>query len=311
MNIAVGIDIAKASFDVAVSTGENPKTYPYTKEGMAKAARAISALNPSRVVMENTGGYEEKLAYLLQRHHLPVAMVNPRRIRDFARATGRLAKTDKIDAMVIARFAATIDIRCSALPDDSTRKLKKLNARRRQLVKMQTAEKNRTEHADDPLVAHSYRKILRTLEAEIQRIEAAIEKIIMDNEEMREKARRLATVPGIGKTTAHLLITALPELGDANRREIAALVGLAPMNRDSGTFKGKRMTGGGRRELRSRLYMPTLSAIRHNPPIRAFYESKVNEGKTKMTAIVAATRKLLLIMNTMLKNNQDWCPQKS
>ena len=245
----------------------------------------------------------------MQAFGLPVAVVNARKIREFARASGRLAKTDKRDAQIIARFAAVLQPAAQEPRDEQTEQIKALVSRRHQLVQMHTAETNRFEHAHDKAVARSIRAILRTIEKQIENVDRQIRDHIDSDPELKRKAEQLESVPGIGETTASLLATELPELGRLNRRQIAALVGVAPINRDSGTYRGKRFTGGGRRHLRARLFMPTLVAARHNPVIQAFYRRLINNGKTKMTALIAAMRKLLTILNVMLKKNETWNPK--
>lgn len=187
--------------------------------------------------------------------------------------------------------------------------LRALVARRNQLIGMRTMEKNRKEHVTDKIVARSIDTIIKTIEKEIAKVDKQISDHIEKQPKLKEKAKLLTTVPGIADTTAMMLVVELPELGRVNKKEIAALMGVAPMNRDSGMFRGKRMTGGGRRTVRTRLYMPTLAAIRHNPVIRKFYQHLCEQGKAKMTAVVAAMRKLLVILNTMIKNNQAWNPK--
>ncbi len=257
--------------------------------------------------MEATGGYERLLASTLQAKGFPVAVVNPRRIRDFAKAVGQMAKTDKLDAQIIAKFAATLEPMPQKISDSSSMKLKALVARRKQLVAMHTAENNRKEHAIDTEVKQSIEAILNVIKSQLSSVEKDIDNWIQQMPELKQKADYLQSIPGIGKTTAHMLVTELPELGLLNRRQIAALVGVAPMNRDSGIFRGKRMTGGGRRHVRAGLFMPTLAATQFNPVINKYYWMLVEgRGKCKMVALTAATRKLLCIMNTMIKNNQYW-----
>ena len=305
----VGIDISKLSFDLAVGSSRTVETFEYTPTGMKKAFRKIRNAAPDLVAMESTGGYENRLAQFLQKQKFNVAVVNPRRIRAFAQSLGLLAKTDRIDANLIARYAALVQPRHMRNITPESLELKALAARRRQLIDMRTAEKNRMEHADDKLVARSLKTIIKALDKNVESIEEAIRSIVQRDESLSEKVRCLMTVPGIGSLTAHCLMVDLPELGEYNRREIAALVGVAPFNRDSGAFKGKRMTGGGRRQVRTQLYMPTLSAIQHNPVIRAFNQRHIDMGKGKMTTVIACMRKLLVIMNTMLKNGEEWKPK--
>jgi transposase len=279
--------------------------------GVKECISLCLKVKPGIIVMEATGGYEYLTAAKLSVQGLPIAVVNPRRIRDFARAIGMTAKTDKIDAKVIALYAAN----CQPIPqgriDDNSRKLKALTARRQQLLDMRIAENNRIEHSIDKEICRSIEIVIKTINKEIEKVDRQIQDRIDNMPQLRQKTEKLSSVPGIGDTTAAMLVSELPELGTFNRRQIAALVGVAPINRDSGTFRGKRMTGGGRRSVRNRLFMPTLVAIRYNPALRRYYQRLVyDEGKTKMVAIIAAMRKLLCIMNAMLKNNQAWKPKK-
>ncbi len=309
MKEIIGIDVSKRRFDVALLNSGKHRSYEYCKKEMNSLVRSLDTLQPERIVMEATGGYEKPLLKHLQKHELPVVVVNPRRIRDFARAMGVAAKTDRLDALVIARYAKSMKPKIQVPVSENSLLLKSLTARRRQLIAMRTQEKNRMEHSDEKLIAQSLHAVLRTLDREIKKLDSQIEEVIRRDRELSEKAQILETIPGIGLTTANALVTELPELGICNRRQIAALVGVAPMNRDSGMFRGKRMTGGGRHHVRTQLYMPTLVAIQYNPPIRKHYQHLLNEGKSKMSAVVACMRKLLLFMNSMLKNNQRWKPQ--
>jgi transposase len=303
-----GIDIAKHGFDLAFEPKQKMPHFDNDAQGIQRCREVLQELKPRLVVLEPTGGYEVALVAELQAAGLPVAKINARRIRQFARASGQLAKTDMLDAQVIARFAAVLQPPAQEVVDEQTRTMKALVARRHQLVQMHTAENNRLEHACDKAIKRSIRAILQTIERQMDKVEKQIRDHIDSLPELRQKTKRLASVPGIGETTASLLVTDLPELGRLNRRQIAALVGVAPINRDSGTYRGKRMTGGGRRDLRARLFMPTLVAVRHNPLIRRFYQRLVEQGKAKMVALIAAMRKLLTILNLMLKKNEDWNP---
>jgi transposase len=305
----VGIDIAKHGFDVAFEPKQNMQHFDNDAEGIRRCRQVLQQLQLDRIVMEPTGGYEGPLVIELQDAGLSVAVVNARHIREFARACGQLAKTDKLDAQSIARFAAVLQPPAQEVLDQQTRTMKALVARRHQLVQMHTAEKNRTEHARDKAVTQSIRALLKTIERQMNKVEQQIRDHIDSMPELKQKTQQLESVPGIGETTASLLVTELPELGRLNRRQIAALVGVAPINRDSGTYRGKRMTGGGRRDLRARLFMPTLVAARHNPVIRCFYPRLIRQGKAKMVALIAAMRKLLTILNTMLKKNEAWNPK--
>jgi transposase len=309
MKNCVGIDISKKSFDVHILNGNKDLHFEYTDEQIKEFQKILTQIKPELIVMEATGGYERKLASQLQAGGLPVSIVNPRRIRDFAKATGRMAKTDKIDAGIIALFGAMLEPPQKDVIDANALKMKALVSRRDQLIGIRTAENNRMEHADDKVIARSIKAVIKAIEKEIEKVEKQIGDHIDQMPELKRNTELLKSVPGIGDTTASMLVVELPELGKANRKQIAALVGVAPMNRDSGMFQGKRMTGGGRRNVRARLFMPTLVAIRHNPVIRKFYLNLIDQGKAKMTAVVAAMRKLLVILNTMVKNNQKWSPK--
>jgi len=267
-----GIDIAKHTFDLAFEPQQKIHQFHNDAQGIRQCARLLQKLDPQLIVMEPTGGYETNLQIHLQQAALPVAVVNARRIREFARADGKLAKTDTIDAQVMARFAEKMRPPAQQPLDAHSRKLKACVARRHQLVHMRAAEVNRTEHATDPFIKQSIRAVLKMLDKQIDKLEQQIQKRIQTVETLRHKAEKLRSVPAVGATTAALLVTELPELGQLNRKKIAALVGVAPINRDSGNYRGKRMTGAGRKDLRARLFMPTLCAIRSNPVIRHFYQ---------------------------------------
>lgn len=305
----IGIDIAKRTFDLCALPQQDIRQFENTPNGIRQATERIARLQPRLVVMEATGGYELPLAAELYAAGLPVAIVNPRRIRDFARANGRLAKTDQLDAAVIAAFAATLQPPAQEPLDQKSRLMKALVARRHQLIRLQTAEKNRREHALDKVIAKSLDRILKTLEREIESVERLIREHLAAMPPLHAKAKILESTPGIAERTAAMLVTEVPELGQLNRRQIAMLIGVAPINRDSGTFRGKRMTGAGRRDVRSRLYMPTLVATRHNPAIRRFYRHLLSKGKPKMTALIACMRKLITILNLMAAKNQAWNPK--
>jgi len=304
----IGIDISKCHFDLYVLPESNEYQFENNPKGIQQCLKMLETLRPKLTVMESTGGYEVALATGLHLAGLAVAVVNPRQIRDFAKAIGQIAKTDKIDARVIARFASTVEPPAKDVLDAKARQLKALVARRDQLVGMHVAERNRMEHAVDKDIVRSIKAVLKTFERQIVQVDSQIAEHIVQDPQLKRKADIVDSAPGIACTTASMLVTRLPELGLLNRRRIAALVGVAPINRDSGTFKGKRMTGGGRRRIRTALYMPTLAAIRHNPVIREFYNRLLAKGKTKMTAVIAAMRKLLTILNTMVAKNQCWNP---
>jgi transposase len=302
----IGIDVAKQNFDLCCLNQKEIRQFENNTKGIRKALGLIKKLQPKLVVMEATGGYEALLAAELHAARLPVAVVNPRRIRDFARANGQLAKTDKLDATVIALFAARMKPPTQEQIGHNSRRMKALITRRNQLIRMRTAENNRREHVLDGVIGRSLNRTIKTIEREIGNVEKLIQGQLDSMPELRTKARILDSAPGIGQTTAAMLVTEVPELGRLNRRQIAMLVGVAPINRDSGTFRGKRMTGAGRRDVRSRLFMPTLVAIRFNPVISRFYKHLLAKGKVKMTAIIACMRKLLTILNFMVAKNEAW-----
>jgi len=309
MRNCIGIDISKGTFDVFILEKDKAFLMNNDFEGVNQCVKLCHQIQPELIVMEATGGYEMPLASHLQAEGFGVAIVNPRRIRDFARALGQMAKTDKIDAQVIAKFAATLEPMPHEFISDNSRKLKALISRRKQLLGMHTAEVNRKEHAFDKEVKQSIEAIVKAIEKQLAKVDKETDDFIRQMPELKQKAEYLQSIPGIGKTTAHMLVAELPELGILNRRQIAALVGVAPINRDSGAFRGKRMTGGGRKHVRTKLYMPTLVATQFNPVIKKYYRNLVDErGKCKMVALTAAMRKLLCIMNTMLKNSQYWQP---
>jgi transposase len=305
----VGIDVAKRTLEVCVLPNDAERQFANDRPGRTSCCRWLGAPQDTLVVLEATGGYEVQAAEQLRAAGFAVAIVNPRRIRDFARACGRLAKTDRIDAQVIAQYAQTLQPPPREGLDESHRRLQALVARRDQLLAMRIAETNRMEHATDRLIRTSLRQIVRALERQLDQIEVQIRRTVEAMPSLRQTKETLMSVPGVGETTASMLVSDVPELGRLNRRQIAALVGLAPWNRDSGVFRGKRMTGGGRVRVRTRLYMPTLVAIRHNPVIRAFYERLLQNGKAKMTALVACMRKLLTLLNTLVAKNEKWKPK--
>jgi transposase len=303
-----GIDISKRHFDLHLNPQDQSYHFENTTSGIRRCVKLLAEHQPQLIVMEATGGYETDLAVTLHKAGLPVVVVNPRQIRHFAKAVGQLAKTDKIDAEIIARFAAQVRPPLREFLDDKARKLKALVARKNQLVAMHVAERNRLEHAVDQAIVRSIKRSLKNLERQIEQLEQHLLDTIAQDEELQHKADLLDSAPGIGPATAALLVAHMPELGTLNRRQVAALAGVAPMNRDSGAFKGKRMTGGGRSQVRAGLYMPVVSAVRWNPTIRTFYQRLVAKGKTKMTALVAAMRKLLTILNLMIAKNEPWNP---
>ncbi len=311
MQHVVGIDIAKYRFDLHLLPENKATCYSNDSQGIHDCCRFLALVKPEAIVLEATGGYEQALTIELQAAGLPVIIVNPRRVREYARSMGRLAKTDKIDAEVIAQFATSPRLSVRELPDAKTRQRMAWMARRDQLVELRVAEHNRIEHAVDPLVKNSLSRILEAVDEQIAAIDQNLAEHIASDEQLKRKADIIDSVPGLGITTATMLVTRLPELGRVNRRQIAHLVGVAPINADSGTLRGKRRTGAGRVRVRTGLYMPMLAVIRCNQPIRAFYQRLLANAKSKMTALVAAMRKLLTILNAMIKNNQAWKSQNA
>jgi transposase len=306
MKNCIGIDISKKTFDVHCLYDGSDHHLDYTPENIRKTAELFLTAKPELIVMEATGGYELPLAEEFCSAGLRAAIVNPRRIRDFAKAAGQTAKTDRIDARIIARFAAVMEPPVRNAHDEISLKIRALVVRKRQIADMRTAEKNRMEHIRDEFIEQSILTVISAFETQIRQIEARIRDLIASVPELKQKTELIQSVPGIGENTAAALVSGLPEIGTMNGRKIAALTGTAPVNRDSGQSRGKRMTGGGRCEIRKLLYMPTLAAIRHNPVIRSYYLRLVDRGKNKMVAVVACMRKILVILNSMVAKNEAW-----
>jgi transposase len=305
--VYVGIDVAKATLDVAVSPTAERWTAAHTEREVTGLVSRLVALHPALVVLEATGGLEQPLVGALAAAGLPVVVVNPRQVRDFAKATGLLAKTDALDATVLARFAAAVRPTPRPLPDAATQTLAALVTRRRQLVEMLTAERNRLAQAPRALRAEIQAHIT-WLKRRLARLDTDLGQAIRTSPAWRVQDDLLQSVPGVGPVLATTLLASLPELGRLNRKAIAALVGVAPLNRDSGTFRGRRMVWGGRAAVRAVLYMGTLVAVRHNPVLRAFYQRLRAAGKLPKVALTACMRKLLTILNAMLKHHQPWSP---
>jgi transposase len=304
-SIYVGMDVAKAQLDIACHPTKAQWTVSHTAGGIGQLVRRLSRLRPTLIVLEATGGLELSLASELATAALPVALINPRQARHFAKATGHLAKTDALDAAVLAHFAAAVRPTPRPLPDEATQRLGDLVTRRRQLVAMRTAEYNRRSRAS------------QALQDEIQRHIDWLEQRIADLDlELRQQIRRspiwrkhddlLQSMPGVGPILSRTLLAELPELGTLDRRAIAALVGVAPLNRDSGTWRGKRCIGGGRGHIRAVLYMAAVTAARCNPWIRAFYQRLRATGKTVKVALTACMRKMLTILNAIMKHRESW-----
>jgi transposase len=309
-NKVIGIDVGKEKLDVAMTSEKQVRQWSNDEAGRAELIDWVLAQQVSLVVVEASGGYEAAVVSELVERGQEVALVNPSRVRAFARAEGILAKTDKIEARVIARFGATMKPKARARREKEQVQLNEQVTRRRQLVLILTAEKNRLQTASAAMQAHITNHIT-WLQTEIEALEQQVSQAIKANPAWSEMAHRIESVPGIGFVTASTLVADLPELGQLNRQKIAALVGVAPFNHDSGKHRGKRRIFGGRTSVRSVLYMATLSATRHNPVIKAFYQRLLDKGKLKKVALTACMRKLLVIINTMVKSGQDWNPSTS
>jgi transposase len=307
----VGIDIAKDQVDVHVHPTDERFQLSRTDAGLAELVARLQPLGPRLVVLEATGGYEIPVAAVLASAGVPVAVVNPRQIRDFARATGQLAKTDALDARLMALFAEAVQPEVRPLPTPEAQALGALVTRRRQLVDMLGAERNRHQQARDLRLQRRIATHIRWLTKALAEIEADLGTRIRSSPIWRERDDLLHSVPGVGDVTAYTLIADLPELGHLDRRKIAALVGIAPFNRESGHWRGRRMIAGGRPAVRSVLYMATLTAVRFNPAIAHFYQRLVAAGRPKKVALTAAMRKLLTILNAMLRDQRPWQPQSA
>ena len=308
MNHFVGIDVSKATLDLASLPDGESWTVTNDEPGLAELVPRLLALAPTLVVLEATGGFEFLAAITLAKAGLPVAVVNPRQVRDFAKAMGRLAKTDALDASLLADFAQRVRPEPRPLPDEAAQLLESLLTRRRQIIEMLTAEKNRLGFARGP-VKRDISQHIRWLEKRLTDVDGDLQAAVAASPLYQAKADLLRSVPGVGQVTTLTLLASLPELGHLSRHEIAALVGVAPLNRDSGKRTGKRMVWGGRAPVRAVLYMAALVGIKHNPVLRAFYERLRATGKPFKVAATACMRKLLTILNAMLKHNRQWNPK--
>ncbi len=304
--VFVGIDVAKDRLDVHVRPSGEAFAVARDGEGVAGLVERLRALAPTLVVSEATGGFEQVVAGALGSAGLPVAVVNPRQIRDFARALGRLAKTDRLDAEVIALFAERVRPELRPLPDEQARLLGELVGRRRQVIEMIVAEGNRARQLESRRLKKRIERHRTVLQEELTEIERELDDTIRGTPIWRETEDILKSVPGVGDALARTLIADLPELGTLDRKKIAALVGVAPFNRDSGTLRGKRTVWGGRAAIRATLYMAALVASRYNPVIAAFYRRLLQAGKPKKLALTACMRKLITILNAMLRDRKPW-----
>lgn len=307
----VGIDVAKATLDVQVRPSDERWTVANDEAGIRTLVEQLRAVAPQQVVLEATGGYEVAAVSALAAAALPVVVVNPRQVRDFAKATGRLAKTDRLDAATLARFAEQVRPEARPLATAEQQELDALLTRRRQLIEMLTAEKNRLGQVfvrGGKPVRKSLKAHIAYLERELRMTDADLGELVRRSPVWRERDDLLQSAPGVGPVLSRTILAALPELGQLDRKAIAALVGVAPLNRDSGMMRGKRMIFGGRAPVRTALYMGTLTATRCNPVIRAFYQRLVAAGKPKKVALTACMRKLLIILNAMVRQGTRWSP---
>lgn len=307
--VFVGIDVSKHSWDLHRLSDASAHSYAANDQGLAQLLAFLGSGVPAFIVLEATGGYEQKLAAALidAGHH--VAVVNPRQVRDFARSLGQLAKTDRIDARILAEYGRRIEPRLAAKTPENLALLESLVTRRRQLVNLATAEKNRRQQSPSKPVRQSIDALLKVLEHQIQQLEEQIARQIRSDDDWRSKDQLLQSVPGVGDVVSSTLIAELPELGKLDRQAIAALVGLAPFNRDSGKSQGRRSIWGGRPTIRAALYMAALAAKRFNPQIKRFAQQLAASGKPFKVVLTACMRKLLTILNAILKNQTPWfCP---
>ncbi len=303
--VYVGIDVPKTHLDVAVRPRSEQWRVSNDEEGIQAILSRLRAVEPTLIVLEATGGYGRELIASLVAASLPVAVVNPKQVRDFARCTGKLAKTDSLDAQALARFGEAVRPEPRPLPDEQARSLTAVLERRRQLIAMLVAEKNRL-HVAPEQVKGRLEAHIEWLEEELESIDRDLDQTIRDSPVWRERDELLQSVPGVGKVLSTTLLAELPELGTLTRHEVVALVGVAPLNRDSGALRGKRTVWGGRARVRAALYMGTLVATRYNPVIKEFYERLTSKGKAKKLALTACMRKLLTILNAMLKGGTRW-----
>lgn len=302
----VGIDVSKDRLDIHVLPDETAFAVARNGAGLAELVERLRPLRAQLVAVEATGGFETVVAAALAGAGLPLVVVNPAQIRHFARAVGQRAKTDPIDAAMIARFVEATRPALRPIPDEATQLLADLVARRRQIIEMIVAEKNRERRSSVTRIAKSIARLIKALEKELAEIDQEIDTGVRGSPAWRETENLLASVPGVGSITARTLIAELPELGTLDNKRIASLAGLAPYTRQSGQWKGKSMIAGGRKSVRSALFLAALVACRHNPVLKAFRQRLVDAGKPKMVALIAAARKLLTILNAIVRDQKPW-----
>lgn len=306
VQVVAGIDVSQQRLDFHLLPEGVAGSVNYDDAGVAELLARLAAQRVELVCLENTGGLERRLQRALQAAGFAVAVVNPRRIRDFARSMDRLAKTDQLDAEAIALFAARMQPRISEKPDENAEKLRAFVTRRQQVCDLLTQERNRLSRTFDEQMQVSVHAVIDFCEQQLAELNQQIQSLIEGHESFQQTAQLLRSVPGIGPVAAAAIVTQLPELGRAGHKQIARLVGVAPINRDSGTLRGKRTTGGGRADLRRALFMPTLVAVKHNPRLRDFYQRLLDQGKPKMVALIAAMHKLLTYLNALVKHQTPW-----
>jgi len=299
--VCIGIDISKDHLDLAFDTIEKTERFNNDREGCAAIRQRLASYDIQSIVVEATGRYERAIVAELAAANLPVVVINPLQVRCFARAVGRIAKTDAIDAQVLARYGKAIKPEIRALPDDELVALQDLVSRRRQLVAMLGAERNRSRHTHCQPVENNINKTINLFEQQIEEIDHELDNRVKQRETWQKEDEAMRQVKGIGPVTTHTLIAELPELGQCSRQQIAALVGVAPVNCDSGMFRGRRAIRGGRSTVRNTLYMATLSAMRYNTKIMEYYQHLLEKGKCKKVAIIACMRKLLIILNAIVR----------
>ena len=305
-SITVGIDVSKDRLDIAVRPSGEVFAIERNPAGLEQLTLRLGALSPNLVALEASGGFETVVAAALAAARLPVVVVNPAQIRAFAKAIGQRAKTDPIDAAVIAHFAEATRPEPRPMPDEATRLLADLVARRRQILEMMVAERQREKRVTVPHLRKSIMRLLKVLERELTSVDTDINDAVRGSPAWREKGDLLASVPGVGPTIARTLIAELPELGQLSRRQVAALAGLAPFTRQSGQWRGKSFIGGGRTSVRTALFMGAMVAKKYNPVLRTFFNRLVAAGKPKMIALIAVARKLLTMLNAILRDRRPW-----
>jgi len=303
--VNVGVDVGKANLDIALHPSGQFYTIPNTEAHIRRFVRILKNYEIERIVVEASGRHEHALVQACDKAGLPIIVVNPISVRRYAQAIGVLAKTDRIDAQVIAQYAATLKPEFKPIPDKTSQKIKDLLVRRSQLLEMSTMEKNRLQILPKSL-HRSIKSMLRMLQNQIETVTRQIEQEVVKVDQWRSKMEIMTSVPGIGKVLAYTFLSELPELGSLNRKEIAALVGVAPINRDSGKLNGKRRIRGGRHRVRTVMFMAMLSSIQCNPVFKRFYERLKAQGKVPKAALIACMRKMIVVLNTMIKNQESW-----